>query len=244
MINTSNVKNTNCEKCNKQLLLSNFKGSKWNNLVEEFSFLCDCGHVTIFKTKLFNQDQHINQNYLNSLKEKPHLLQDDVKQAIAEHIKDCQHCKDSFEVLYLKDVEEKINYDDTSLKFFKHNSKKILKKLEDTEVFFIEENDKTHISSFTLENKQFFISKEDEFYRQKKKFLDIENVEEVFCHVKDGPILISMVSFLIINGTISIGNIWFKSDEKIQFEKNWFRKNIENKNIKLATIKNIMGLLK
>lgn len=235
-------KKTNCDHCFYPLNLQDLDRKQWNGDVEEFVFQCSfCGKETIVKSNLFDEE-HINDNYLNVIREDPDYFSKDYQDKIFEHLKNCLFCKDKFEEDFLDSIENKIKFSQKSLEHFRKYSQQILIELNDVEYF--KDSNGVNIREFRYDDKIYLIDEDDEFYRDKKKLKTIDNVEEICYFIKENQNIIGNVSFLIKEEKIVLDRIWFLSNTIIEKRHKFFKDLEQGKiKIKLNTLEKIYSKL-
>lgn len=238
----------NCQYCNSPINLQDLKNRRWVNDSEEFYFECSfCRKENKLVFPLFI-NEHIAKHYIRVIKEDSNYLLDGQKALINQHLEICAVCRNKFDEQILGEIESKITFNEESLRFFETNSQEVVRQLQLNDVKFIGKDDEINIEGFAIDDSKFVLTKEDEFYRRKRKFQHHDGREldylNIFYYLRDELCLSGMVSFLILDDIFIVDRIWLRPKQVLEKEKKFFEdlKNGKVK-IKLNTLANIFKRL-
>jgi len=221
---------TKCSKCNKQLKLQDFQSLKYKKETEVFVFKCKCGEKNESSYNIF-ENEHISIYFLESIRnntEKLKLLPSKLKDKIQKHFDECSHCSQLYNELYLNEVNENIHFKESCFLFFIQNAVNLDIKF-DGEVE-ITGND-IKIKSCNFDDLNYKFDDNDEFFRDEQR---------VCYFLKNNYSIIGMIGFRFDDEEIFLEAIYFRSELDLNEEKK-FKKQIQNKTMKLSSICNLLN---
>jgi hypothetical protein len=215
-------KKTNCIECGCPLNLQDMKETRWENDYLEFVFVCcSCKKENIVKSKLF-RNEHISRNFLKIIKEDKSYLPADKLNLLHNHLEKCEECRNKFNEEYLLEVEEKIRFNEYSLKCLNNNGQEIKKELTSDSFSLVD----GQVKSFFFENKKY--DTDEDFFKQDTK---------ICYYLKNGnELTVGLACLEVSNEKVIIHKIWLISDELLKKEQELIQKIKKNDKIKLETL--------
>lgn len=240
------VQMTNCYNCHNPLGLYDLRENVWHDDYEEFIFVCpNCEKQNKIISNLF-KDGHINLNYLALFKDNPQHFPEKQKSVIEDHIHSCEECSARINELILSEIEEKIRFNEESLKYFESHGQTAAYSLTGDQVQTEEIEGLKIVKCFKWNGDCHDLNQVDEFYRQTGPLFGNPNViaERVVYYMFEDHWLLGMVSFIFYESKVILERIWFKPDKVVKLEKK-FIQDLKNRkaNLKLAVLRDISKII-
>jgi hypothetical protein len=226
-----------CDRCSTSLSIQDVISNQWIDESEIFTIKCpqcssesqiisptfEAGHISIQYLAMIVTDskEAKSEKYVN-------YLPIDVRNKIFEHLSKCKKCSDRVESLRLTEISNELKFSEKLYDYFVSKADDIIQEL-DPKKNQIKTNG-SGVHWFVHNDNMYKVAQV--FFRNSGLIEGIE-FQRTCYNLESDNLTIGMVSFIESNNKIILEKIWFKSEERLELEKQ-FVSQLQNGKIKLV----------